>query len=89
MIITTTSSLQGYEIVEYLGIAQGIGVNYNSTGMSGKTGAKMWNKAMAEVTASLEANASEMGADAVIGMTYFQEKSMCYVYGTAVKIKKI
>lgn len=89
MIITTTQTLQGYEIVEYLGIARGIGVNYNSTAMSGKTGAKMWGKTMDEVTASLESNASEMGADAVIGMNYLQEKTMCYVYGTAVKIKNI
>lgn len=89
MIITTTNDLEGFEIVEYLGIAHGIGVNYNATGMSGKTGAKMWDKTLAEVTASLESNASAMGADAVIGISYFQEKALCYVYGTAVKIKKI
>lgn len=87
MIITTTSNLQGYQIVEYLGIAHGLGVNYN--GPAGKIGEKMWSKTMEELTASLESNASAMGADAVIGISYFQEKSMCYAYGTAVKIQKI
>lgn len=87
MIITTTSNLQGYDIVEYLGIAHGLGVNYNGT--SGKVGEKMLAKTWEEVNASLESNAAAMGADAVIGISYFQEKSMCYVYGTAVKIKKV
>lgn len=87
MIITTTSSLQGYEITDYLGLAYGLSVNYNN-GM-GKAGMKLWGKTLDGLTSSLTDCAAEMGADAVIGMTYFQEKSMCYVYGTAVKIKKI
>lgn len=88
MIITTTQILQGYEIEEYLGIARGMGINYNS-GMTGKNGSKLWDKTMDEVTSSLESNAAAMGADAVIGVCYFQEKSISYVYGTAVKVKKV
>lgn len=87
MIITTTSSLQGYEITEYLGLAYGLSVNYNN-GM-GKTGMKLWGKTLEELTASLTDRAAEMGADAVIGVSYFQDKSISYAYGTAVRAKKI
>lgn len=87
MIITTTSSLQGYEITEYLGLAYGLGVNGN--GGIGKMGMKLWGKTLEGLTSSLVDCATEMGADAVIGVSYFQEKSVSYAYGTAVKIKKI
>lgn len=88
MIITTTNTIENYQVVEYLGIVKSFREDY-------------WNvkKEMEDLINDLIKEAEGIGADAIIGLTissastYGQDDDGCtkpdmIAYGTAVKIKK-
>ena len=100
--ITTGSSFEGYEIVEYLGfvsgqIALGTGFLSNITEMTAQESTTFTNKLQHASDTALEKlckSASKMGADAIVGValnyTEFASSSIGTVAsGTAVKLRKI
>ena len=88
MIITTTQSIEGYHIVEYLGIVGSFRENYSSVGQE-----------MDDLEDDLRDQAEDMGADAIVGFTYTSAstystfdygdtKPDLIAYGTAVRIEE-
>lgn len=78
MIITTTSTIEGHHISEYLGIVYAH--NVTSSIWSG------WAAGFDAICKLLEQNAAKLGADAVIGVSITQDSSTFYAIGTAVKL---
>ncbi|WP_254765713.1 YbjQ family protein [Salinilacihabitans rarus] len=84
--ITTTDSLDGYEVVEYLGVVSGeaiIGANVVSDiaagirdVVGGRSGSyeKKVEAGREEAIADLRAEAADLGADAVVGATFDYEE---------------
>jgi len=71
MILTTTSTVEGKTVSEYLGVVTGKGVDLES---------KDFEQAMREA-------AEKMGADAIVGIQFsFDDGYVCTI-GTAVKLK--
>lgn len=100
--LTTGSSFEGYEIVEYLGFVSGqiaLGTSFlsNITEMSAQESTTFTNKLQHASDTALEKLckvASKMGADAIVGValnyTEFASSSIGTVAsGTAVKLRKI
>ncbi len=104
--VTTAFTLDGYRIVRNLGIVRGITVRSRS--IIGNLGAalqtivggnitvltKLCETARAEAFAILVQHASEMGANAIIGMRYdatevMQGVTEVLAYGTAVVVEPI
>ena len=85
MLITTTDTLQGVEIKEYIGLVYGI--SQDVTGGIGKTGNKLMAKTMEPLKESVQAAGEEVGADAIIGLRVDFEKGFARGTGTAVKLK--
>lgn len=83
MLITTTDTLQGFEIGKYVGLVYGSDV----TAGIGKTGAKTVEKTMEPLKESMQAAGEQVGADAIIGLRIFFEKGIVWGIGTAVKFK--
>lgn len=75
MIISTSSSIEGHPISEYLGI-----VSANAISMKG------WAAGIDAVCKLLEQNAKKLGADAVIAVSFQWNTSGFYALGTAVKL---
>ena len=107
MIVSTTNFLDGYEVTEYIGLVKGLIVRSPTisqgffSGIKSIVGGKlsglteMCEQARAHAQELMQEHAKQMGADAVIGVSFDagdlggQAKStevLCY--GTAVKIKK-
>lgn len=105
MIITTTNSVEGYEVVEYLGVVAGevvSGINmFRDLGaglrnMFGGRSAGYEDEMQQARTACLDEmgqRAEELGANAVIGASLgyetFEGMIMTVASGTAVRIQKI
>lgn len=104
IIITTGFEVPGREVAEILGVAQGNTVRARNVGrdfaaglkniVGGEIGTytKMINHARDEAYNRMVNNATEMGADAVIGVRFttsaiVQGASELLAYGTAVKLK--
>lgn len=104
MLVTTTETIPGKTITEILGIARGqivrakhigsdIGASLkNIVGGEIRGYTDMMEKARAEATKRMIADAKKMGADAVVGMRYGSSMIMggaseMLAYGTAVKVK--
>lgn len=85
MLITTTDTLQGVEIREYIGLVYGI--SQDVTGGIGKTGGKLMVKTMEPLKEALQTAGAEVGADAIIGLRVDYEKGFVRGVGTAVKLK--
>lgn len=85
MLITTTDTLQGIEIKEYIGLVYGI--SQDVTGGIGKTGGKLMVKTMEPLKEALQTAGAEVGADAIIGLRVDFEKGFVRGVGTAVKLK--
>jgi uncharacterized protein YbjQ (UPF0145 family) len=85
MIITTTNTIQGREISEYLGLVSCQSI-YTASGI-GKFGQKMAGKTTEEVEKALIPAAEAMGADAVVGIQMFPNGNTLFTVGTAVKLK--
>lgn len=105
MLVTTTNTLQGYEIIDYLGVVSGetiLGANIVRDFMAsitdvigGRSGVYESKLAQAREMAikEMKSQASQMGANAVIGIdldfeTVKDGMLMCIATGTAVKINK-
>ncbi|MDO4436349.1 MAG: YbjQ family protein [Coriobacteriaceae bacterium] len=102
--ITTTNNLDGYEVVEYLGIVTGeavsginmfrdIGAGFRNVfgGRSAGYEDEM-QQAREEVLSEMSARAESMGANAVIGVSVgyetFAEMIMTCATGTAVRVRR-
>lgn len=83
--ISTTDTLQGVEIKEYIGLVYGISQNF--TGGIGKTGSKLMEKTMVASKEALEAAGKEIDADAILGLRITYEKGYMKTTGTSVKLK--
>ncbi|MEQ1568073.1 MAG: heavy metal-binding domain-containing protein [Myxococcota bacterium] len=103
MIVTTTNDVSGHDVAEYLGIVRGIVVRATGIGQGllgglqalggGNVAAyqEVCERARRDAYDALLKHASELGADAVIGMRYdatefVQGSTEVLAYGTAVKL---
>ena len=97
MILTTTNSIEGFKIVDYLGIVTGVAMNEETIAMS-FSASKYYKKIQESVDKVKEAafqrlheNARQLKANAVVGITVEVELTtsnypMVSVTGTAVKV---
>lgn len=88
MIVTTTHTVDGKNISEYLGLVSGCTI----VGFAGTSKAirRGWLAAEEASRSDMEGQAAEMGADAIVGVTIGVHRSgvadYLYVTGTAVKL---
>ncbi|MEM1372083.1 MAG: YbjQ family protein [Pseudomonadota bacterium] len=104
MIVSTTFTVPGYEITETLGIARGnvirakhVGTDIiaslrNLVGGEVREYTKLMGEAREQAYDRMMAQAQEMGADAVIGVSFTTSMVMAgsaeiLAYGTAVRLK--
>jgi len=97
MILTTTNSIEGYKIIDYLGIVTGVAINKEALTM-GFSVSKYYGKIQESVESikeeafqSLQENASKLKANAVVGIKVEVEFTtsnypIVSVTGTAVKV---
>lgn len=96
MILTTTTSIEGHKIQDYLGIITGVSTNIK-TSFSFKTEKNKTlyrdfiNKAKEEAFQDLRSNAIKLSANAVVGISIDIENTpnsylMVSITGTAVKV---
>jgi uncharacterized protein YbjQ (UPF0145 family) len=105
ILITTSNDQEGYSISDYLGIVRGIVVRSPSIGQGfigtfkslGGGNIDEWSAvceaARHDAFALMLSHATELGADAIIGMRYdatefMQGATEVLAYGTAVKIRR-
>ncbi|GGD17458.1 heavy metal-binding domain-containing protein [Hyunsoonleella pacifica] len=96
MVLTTTDTIEGYKIQDYLGIVTGVSSNLKKkysfkTEKNLEITSSLINEAKEEAFQNLKSNASKLGANAIVGITVdFETSSAMYffvsVVGTAVKI---
>lgn len=96
MVLTTTDAIEGYKIQDYLGIVTGVSSNLKKkysfkTEKNLEITSSLINEAKEEAFQNLKSNASQLGANAVVGITVdFETSSGMYFFvsivGTAVKI---
>lgn len=97
MILTTTNSIEGFKIADYLGIVTGVSIN-TETLTSGFSSSKYFKKVQDSVDVvkekafqTLKENAEALGANAVVGIKIEIELTthnypMVSITGTAVKV---
>jgi len=96
MILTTTNTIEGHKIQDYLGIVTGVSVNVK-TSFSFKTSKNkalyndFINKAKEEAFQYLKTNATKLNANAIVGLTIDIENTpngsfMVSTNGTAVQV---
>lgn len=97
MILTTTNSIEGYNIVDYLGIVTGVAINEDTISM-GFSISKYYKKIQDSIDITkekafqrLQENATKLKANAVVGIKVEIELTtsnyaMVSVTGTAVKV---
>lgn len=87
MIISTTCSLEGHAISDYLGIVSA--TQLIKMRISDPEYNKGWPDAISTISASLCDAAADRGADAVIGVRFeLQHNNIIFATGTAVQLKK-
>jgi len=84
MLITTTDIIQGREISSYLGLVTSRTVNAKAG--IGKAGQRVAAQTVETMVGEITAAASELGADAVVGLKVFPEAMTMFAIGTAVKL---
>lgn len=84
MIVTTTNTIEGSKITEYIGVVSAAQVLVLPGG--NKMVMRAWQTAVSEVLESLEEEASECNADAVIAVKITTHGSNICAVGTAVKL---
>lgn len=97
MILTTTNSIEGYKIIDYLGIVTGVAMNDSKLAMSFSM--SKYYKAVSdsidvvkeEAFKKLRDNALKLSANAVVGIKVeieltTQNYAMVSITGTAVKV---
>lgn len=97
MILTTTNSIEGHKIMDYLGIVTGVALNKETVAM-GFSASKYYSKLQnsienvkEEAFQTLQNNAAKLKANAVVGIKVEIELTtsnyaMVSVTGTAVKV---
>jgi len=97
MILTTTNSIEGHNIIDYLGIVTGVAINKEAIAM-GFSMSKYYAKIQTSIEAvkeeafqTLQNNAARLNANAVVGIKVEIELTtsnyaMVSVTGTAVKV---
>ncbi len=97
MILTTTNSIEGHQIIDYLGIVTGVALNKEVIAM-GFSMSKYYTKMQKsienvkeEAFQTLQTNAAKLNANAVVGINVEIELTtsnyaMVSVTGTAVKV---
>ena len=83
MLITTTDTLQGVEITEYIGLVTVRVENAKAL----KDLEKATSTTISSVNEALTASAEKMGANAVAGLKITPEAITTFAVGTAVKVK--
>jgi uncharacterized protein YbjQ (UPF0145 family) len=93
MILTTTDSIQGFKIADYLGIVNGVVLDYSKPAMTSAKIKKNFldtlNNAKEDAFQQLRDNGKALGANAIVGITVDIETSasvIVSVTGTAVKV---
>jgi uncharacterized protein YbjQ (UPF0145 family) len=96
MILTTTNSIEGHKIQDYLGIVTGVSTMMKTSfSFKAEKNKKLFedsmNKAKEDAFQSLKSNAIKLGANAVVGIKLDMEtESGAYFFisitGTAVKV---
>ena len=96
MILTTTNSIEGYTIQDYLGIVTGVSINVKTSfSFKKEKNKKLYqdfvNQAKEEAFKSLRENAIKLKANAVVGIKIdIEASSTSYFFvsitGTAVKV---
>ncbi|MFC0603448.1 YbjQ family protein [Winogradskyella pulchriflava] len=97
MILTTTNSIEGYKIIDYLGIVTGVAMNENKLAMSFsmskyyKAVSESIDVVKEEAFKKLRDNALKLKANAVVGIKVEIELTthnyaMVSITGTAVKV---
>lgn len=97
MILTTTNSIEGYKIVDYLGIVTGVAMNEKKLAMGFsmskyfKAVGESIDIVKEEAFQKLKSNASQLKANAVVGINVEIELTshnyaMVSITGTAVKV---
>ena len=94
MLMTTQDTLVGHEIVEVLGIAQGNSACVQEGKHQVSECCHQLIEARREAVQRIHNQAKRMGADAIVAMRFdtaaiMQSAAEVFVYGTAVKIKKV
>lgn len=84
MLITTTDTLQGVEIKEYIGPVYAYALDI--TGGLGKMGDKQMELAMGKLFDALQAAGEKAGADAVIGVKFILDSHIIRGIGTGIKL---
>ncbi len=96
MVLTTTDTIEGHKIDDYLGIVTGVSMNYQKGTMTFSM--KKWYEAVGEEVnvvkekafQELKNNAQKLGANAVVGISVELEVNSgtiaVSVTGTAVKV---
>lgn len=97
MVLTTTNSIEGHIIKDYLGIVTGVSTNLKKkysfkTEKNLEISSSIIDEAKEEAFQNLKANAKQLGANAVVGITVdFETSSGMYFFvsvtGTAVKVQ--
>lgn len=97
MILTTTNTIEGFKIADYLGIVTGVAIN-DQTLASGFSTSKYYKKIQESIDTvkekafqNIQENASKLGANAIVGIKVEIELTttnypVVSVTGTAVKI---
>ena len=97
MILTTTNSIEGFKIADYLGIVTGVAIN-DQTLASGFSTSKYYKKIQESIDAvkekafqNIQENAKKLGANAIVGIKVEIELTttnypVVSVTGTAVKV---
>ncbi|ARV09731.1 hypothetical protein BTO05_08780 [Winogradskyella sp. PC-19] len=97
MILTTTNSIEGFKIADYLGIVTGVAIN-DQTLASGFSTSKYYKKIQESIDTvkekafqNIQENAKKLGANAIVGIKVEIELTttnypVVSVTGTAVKV---
>jgi uncharacterized protein YbjQ (UPF0145 family) len=85
MILTTSNTIEGRAISEYLGIVTGAQIFHLSVGAKGAD--KKWATACNDVLSIMKKDAAALGANAVIAIRFCLDDYRAVATGTAVKLE--
>lgn len=86
MIVTTTESICGREITEYIGLVSAR--QMNTIIMTSKIGDKMFAEIVKQAEGVLSEKAAALDADAVVGVRFCPADKAFYLVGTAVRLSR-
>lgn len=86
MIITTTQTIEGRPITEYLGIIPAVKNPTSALTIGNKALMRDWQETLDGINEIFKDRATQMGADAVVAVNYALFNGAFYATGTAVKL---